>query len=41
MTKTWQKFLLKLDVKSRENLEIILLKIIKREFSDLDIKPVS
>lgn len=41
MTKSWQKFLLKLDLKSRENLEIILSKLIKRDFIDLDIKPIS
>lgn len=41
MTKAWQKFLQKLELKYRENLEIILLKIMKKDFSDLDIKPVS
>jgi hypothetical protein len=41
MTKAWQKFLQKLELKYRENLEIILLKIMKKNFSDLDIKPVS
>jgi hypothetical protein len=40
MTKTWQKFLLKLDEKTRDLLEKILLNIIHNKLDNLDIKPL-
>lgn len=41
MVKTWQKFLLKLSPKIRFKLEMILIKIINKDYDWLDIKPIS
>ena len=40
MTKAWQKFLLKLDDKTRTLLEKILFNIIQNNIENLDIKPL-
>lgn len=41
MTKTWMKFLLKLDVKIRFKLEIIITKILNNDFDWLNIQSLS
>lgn len=41
MTKTWIKFLLKLDIKVRFKLKIIITKILNNDFEGLNIQPLS
>jgi len=41
MTKTWMKFLIKLNLKIRYKLEIIIEKILNNDFDWLNIKELS